>query len=284
MSGATSRVHYFHADANALGGQLTQPESKMVPIQAPISLPTVGGSGIARAPLYNLDSILSFDSAESQVSGSVTQGRPSWTTSASSSIATLNVLNILQVKQMVVHMKAEHPQQSGQQTPSLTLAGTSFPILQLGNHSVTVTLDFGPYAVQDGGLYPAVGPLNDDAFLQWAFSTQSGAHSSDPAAQAAALKAFKAAAQTRNSVLCSIVKTVTIDETTEPFPGTVDRYVITYPGLGVISLGEFIVDDNSFHLTMIRIDLDTSVPGSTKSGMQGQVGILSAHVNGTTQP
>ena len=73
MEPTIKRVHYYHADANALGGHYKTPLEQQIPVQAPLSLPPVGGYATARVGAFQLDGVLSFKGAYTQVSGGVSE-------------------------------------------------------------------------------------------------------------------------------------------------------------------------------------------------------------------
>src|SRR5579872_6803986 len=109
MESPSKRVHYYHADANAFGGHLTTPFEKIVPVQAPLSLPVVGGYATARAGAFQLEGIVSFASAYTQVAGSVSEKNGAWTTLATSAVEGVNVLDILTADRVVSQILTEHP-------------------------------------------------------------------------------------------------------------------------------------------------------------------------------
>ncbi len=55
--------------SNALGGHIKTPFEADYPVQAPLSLPPVGGYATARSSAFQLQGILSFANAYTQVAG-----------------------------------------------------------------------------------------------------------------------------------------------------------------------------------------------------------------------
>ncbi len=67
MDDQVRRTHFYHADASAVGGRIDRPFQQIVPVQAPLSLPAVGGFATARTGDFRFDGILSFQAAQTQV-------------------------------------------------------------------------------------------------------------------------------------------------------------------------------------------------------------------------
>ncbi len=76
MRSDAKKVFYFNADANSLGGFIEKPFQKIVPSQASVSLPPVGGHATTQTEAFNFEGIISCRSAYTRVTG--TQARPRW--------------------------------------------------------------------------------------------------------------------------------------------------------------------------------------------------------------
>ena len=70
MDNQAPRTHFYHADANAIGGRIERPFNKIVPVQAGLSLPASGGYATHRSDDFDFEGLMSFRRAESKVSGS----------------------------------------------------------------------------------------------------------------------------------------------------------------------------------------------------------------------
>jgi len=72
MDDKATRTHFYHADASAIGGRIERPFEQVVPVQAPLSLPAVGGYATARSEDFRFQGILSFQAAQTQVREALT--------------------------------------------------------------------------------------------------------------------------------------------------------------------------------------------------------------------
>src|SRR5690349_17190753 len=61
---------HFHAEAHAFSASFIRPDVVPVPAQAPVSLPSIGGSAHSRVDNFRQDALVRFTLAESHVSGS----------------------------------------------------------------------------------------------------------------------------------------------------------------------------------------------------------------------
>jgi len=99
-----AKVFYsFRADANALGGRLEQPERKIVPTVAPVSLPSVGGETTAQSGPFSFDNIVKCKSAYSRVTGRETEGG-SVTIVSTAVIEGLNILEVIEADRIVAQL------------------------------------------------------------------------------------------------------------------------------------------------------------------------------------
>jgi hypothetical protein len=272
---ATDRVHYFHATADVLSAQFQRPLDQAITPQAFAQLPEEGGYLSQRAENYRLEGILSFHSAYTQVAGNESP-KPGhgWTTLATSVVEGLNVLDVVTADRVVAQVSTEHPPEG--HVPAVTFLGTRFENLKIGGHDVKPELNLDvcgprpsndkPY-IEDPGFLNAVSQqyaqINNAKELPvWG---QQKYHSDllDPTK----IKQLGDKAK----VECSLVSRVG-----EMPRGRAFGPVIEVPEFGKVFLAELTVDRDSFHLTMIRLDLGCVADGS------GQ--IASLKVNGNTRP
>lgn len=170
MEANIKRVHYYHADTNALGGHIKTPFQQAVPVQAPLSLPPVGGYATARASAFQLQGVLSLAGAYTQVAGSVSEKNGAWTTVATSVVEGVNIHDILTADRLVSQIATEHPREG--YDPKVTFIGTRFDNLRIGGYPLDVALDLG-LCSPGGDRYPAKSCFEDESFLAgpWPNST-----------------------------------------------------------------------------------------------------------------
>lgn len=252
------RTHTFHADASAFGGHIEQPFEKIIEAQAPLSLSPDGGYGSARADNFRVEGLFAFKSAYTQVSGIISRKRPGWTTLVTSVIEGLNIAEILTADRVVAQIITEHPAEMGKYAPSVNFVGTRFDNLRIGSTQIEVDLDLDlckPEKTDSHG-YPDKHTMDDPSFLQRLKARQ-----------------YNPAGGEKAQVQCSLFEKATIKG---KLPGTLQGNVLTIPGFGKAMLAELIVDANSYHLSMLRLELGSPTKGS--------VGIGVGSGNGTSDP
>lgn len=253
------RTHSFHADASAFGGQLEQPFERIIPAQAPLTLSPDGGYSSARIDYFAVESLFSFKSAYTQVSGIVSKKRPGWTTLTTSVIEGLNVGEIFLADRVVSQIITDHPAAEGKYAPRVNFVGTRFDNLRIGSCPIDVDLDLDLCAPEkaDPEGFPEQRTMDDPRFL--GCLQQRGQ--------------YNPAVKGKSQIECSLVEKITPKG---KLPGTIQGNVLTIPGFGKISLAELIVDSNSFRLSMFRLELGCP----TKGGISGGNGTA----NGSTAP
>ena len=294
MDSKQPRVHFYHADASAVGGRIERPFEQIVPVQAPLSLPTVGGHAASRSEKFRYQGLISFEVAESQVSGSFNEQNGTWTTQVSSAIENLNVLNVVTADRVVAQISTEHP--ATKYVPRVSFSGTQFVNLRIGGRLVDpiLNLDF----CDQEGEYPGQPCIQNSEFLRRVDEQYSAmrpqqentAKSSQQLKQEAApdsawlqelypvprseeeKQTLSKQAKERGMVLCSLVQKIHHGGCPwDPF-----GHVFAIPDFGKIFLGELLLDHDSFHLIMIRLQLGCPVKGTLSLG--------DTRTNGSTIP
>jgi hypothetical protein len=273
MRSDVKRVFYFHAEANSLGGFIEKPLQKIVPSQACVSLPAVGGHAATRTAAFNFEEVVSCRSAYTRVTGQHSrQGGPS-STVVTSVIEGLNILEVVTAERIVAQISAEHPVDGG--FPQVSFTGSRFEGLKIGGRDASPVLhsSFAEGAPKEGITWPlfqktarqqaaklvksAKGEESGDAF-QWVI---------DRYGWIAADRDSKAA----GCVLCSLVEGVD-----RAIPGRSICHIVNIPNFGRIVFGEVLAFPASVQLFMIRAELGCATSG----GMNVCGGV----VNGTTVP
>ncbi|HKW18559.1 MAG TPA: hypothetical protein VJO35_13715 [Terriglobales bacterium] len=266
------RIHYYHADTTALGGYIDAPIDQMLPVIAPLSLPPVGGYAVARAERYRLEGILSFESAYTQVAGSVSRQNGAWTTMATSVIERLNILDVVAVDRIVSQVATEHPREG--YDPTVTFLGTQFQNMMIGGCSVDVVLNRNlcQQALGSDG-FPKTCLFEDQQFLATVEKQyrDMSAIKNAPAWVRERYAWDNAQRERRGNVVCSVVSRVEKD-----FPGSAFGNVLEIPGFGKVFLGELLVDHNSFRLIAMRLELGCPASGS--------IGVGTSTIEGRTYP
>jgi hypothetical protein len=284
MDANTKRVHYYHADASALGGSLQRPVAQIVPVQAPSSLAPVGGYGSAQVGEFQIEGILSFTSASTQVAGSVSKENGAWTTLVTATVEGLNVGEILAADRMVAQISTEHPLVGYQ--PKVNFVGTKFENLRIAGSPITpvLNLDLCSQGQTNTAGYPVAACVDDPEFVNAVGAQYNQITNANSLPDWVTDRQIPAWVQQqyhwntsqpnvaqKGSIVCSLV-----EEITGEFPGTPFGHVLEVPGFGKVFLAELVVDRNSYQLTMVRLELGSPV--------QGQFSMATGKGNGTTAP
>jgi hypothetical protein len=280
-SAANDRVHYFHADASALGGYLTRPAQQIIPVQAPLSLPAAGGYASARAENFHLEGVASCKSAFTEVLGRLSEeeGR-GWITTVTSVVEGLNLFDVITADRLVAKISTEHPLVGN--IPSVTFQGTSFENLKIAGHSVDLTLDLDICDRGKGRGYPSQPTINDERFLARVGEQYERMNDANnlpawvedrtvPDWIKGRYNSEIVRAGKEGSVVASVVK-----ETDGEFQGRPFANVFEVPGLGKVFLGELLVNTQSYRLSTLRVEL--------RGRVHGHFGGSIAESNGHTYP
>ena len=283
MDNQVRRTHFYHADASAVGGRIDRPFQQILPVQAPLSLPAVGGFATARVGDFRFDGILSFQAAQTQVSGSFDERNGNWTTLVSASIEGLNILNVITADRVVAQISTEHPRDG--YTPRVSFVGTQFENLRIGGCPINPVLDLGLCDQAGAGDYPKQPCIENPAFLkrvgEFRQNMRSGQTDANDPAWHRCLdwleeryplpQADESRLKERSAVLCSLVQEIQGD-----CPGKRFGHALVIPEFGKIFLGELLLDHNSFHLIMLRLEMGSPTKAVITSG--------DTRTNGSTYP
>jgi hypothetical protein len=270
MADTGKRTHVYNAEGNALGGILTQPLNQTIPSQANASLPEVGGLVQANLGSFHYEKVVACASSYVHVTGSVSPKSGGWSTLATSVVEGLNILEIVTADRVISRVTTEHPAVG--YTPKVTLVGSNFINLRIAGFPVEAVLNFKLLNPPD--KYPDSPWLKNAAFLE-TIRQQYRSRAKTPVA-----KEFEerfgwietdAGIEQRGSVVCSLVDRITGD-----FPGETSGNMVYIPEVGKFFFGEYIVDQASFQLTMIRAELGCPFGG----GITAAISV----VNGSTYP
>ena len=103
-------MYLYHADALALGGTVVRPVPDIIESQVACSLPTAGGTASSRSGRFEYKGLISFESAQSSLTGNVEtrNGVPFNVTRVSVVIEGLNILHMVMADRIVARLAAEH--------------------------------------------------------------------------------------------------------------------------------------------------------------------------------
>jgi hypothetical protein len=284
------RKHTYHAEADVLTADLTLPLRSEVRPQAYVKIPGGGGYLSERAEDFRLESVISFESAYTQVAGNPSD-KPigGWVTLATSVVEGLNVLDVVTADRVVAQLSADHPKEG--YVPKVTFLGTRFEGLKIAGVPITpvIDLDFCAAYPGDNTLYLEDGAfrakvekhrntLGNDAGVREPYSGTMP----DPGKLDAEWKRYIKEEQKKELrpdafVTTSLVSSIKVEEGFEgKLTGSQYGNVIVVPEFGKIFLAELRVDCDSFELTMIRLKMGCFASGTMTAS--------SGKMNGSTVP
>lgn len=134
----TPRIPFrFHAHGQALGGLFRHPLWSLIPAQASVTLPTIGGHAVARIENYHFQDFVCFKSADTQISGKQRRD-DAFVTHASTVVKGLNILGRVTADTIVSRLTSIH---SPKEPEGHIIAEDSrFEGLKIDGEDVKVTL------------------------------------------------------------------------------------------------------------------------------------------------
>jgi hypothetical protein len=266
-------THRYHAEASALKGTLILPISQEIEPQVHAKLPEVGGYLTQRADLYRLESIISFRSAYTHVSGALSdKSDGGHTTLTTTVVEGLNVMEVVTADRIVGQMITDHPLEGKGYIPSISFLGTRIENLRIAGEPIELQFDhdiFGSKPVDDLP-YTADAGFVSRVNRQYQRIRQ---NKNLPTAVQERYNRLFSTLGTSEEVECSL-----IDQVAGFVPGTIAGNVITIPGFGTITLAKLTVKHEdpheqtnvptktTFHLTMMDLKLGCAVHGNVPIG------------------
>jgi hypothetical protein len=277
MSEVNERTHRFEAETIVLSGQLDLPVSQKIEPQANSKLPERGGYVNQRSDGFRVETIISFRSAYSHVSGSksLKPGR-GWDTLTTTVVEGLNVMEVLTADRVVGQTITEHPLRG--YVPTISFLGTRFENLRIAGYPVELEFDhniFGPKPLDDA-------PYTQDAGVISRVARQYDRIGSNKDLPEELSKLYNRLSPTlgkSEAVECSLV-----NQAAGRYPGKTFGHIIRVPGFGIITLAKVTVKHEkphertkvprktTFTLTMIDLQLGCPTQGHIPVGDGGSNG------------
>lgn len=214
--------HSFMASAFAIAGEVKEPVRQRIRKTVFTSLAPDGGSFEQDMREFRISSLLTFDSAHTQVAGSKTA--EVWRTSALSTIEGLNLFDVITADRVVLRISIECPRDRTRPA-NISFLGTRVENLRIGGMTVDITLESQPL-LQDQ-LPANLERIEDVVGLP--------------------LFADILEITDKNAPRYSLVRNMRSDQSIK-----LSRNMLEIPGLGTLLLGELTVIGNSYEVVMIR--------------------------------
>jgi hypothetical protein len=129
----------YHASAYSVSAEFERPKKHSLAPQASVVLAGHGGHGSNRASTYNVDGLISFKNAYSEVGGSFDDCHGLHTTHAWSVVEGLNVADMLTADRVVARMAVYHSPTKGAEA-TYDITGSYFENLRIAGHPIKVEL------------------------------------------------------------------------------------------------------------------------------------------------
>lgn len=269
---------YYHADANPIGGTIHRPFSGFIPSNASISLPLVGGFLEKQGRGRKWKNTVTYTSESTHVSGSrkdEANGGP-WTTQVSATIEGLNILEVVTADKIVAQLSVAHSPDGG--SPTVSVVGSQFINLRISGMQIEPVIKYDLFADHDRSTeknpakrypqqpWPQQPKLLDKARAQYDKARDGYLNRYQkeelPDWYTHHFRSSDAGGEhdDRDYILCSLVDS--IPGVSEEFPGFVCGHVIRVPDFGKVYLGELLVHNRAYTVSMIRAELGSPVGGS----------------------
>jgi hypothetical protein len=265
MQSDAKKTFYYHADANSLGGFIEKPFRRIIPSQASVSLPSVGGFATTRTEAFNFEEIVSCRSAYTRVSGSQVAEDGPWSMTVTSVVEGLNILEVITAERLVAQVSVEYPRDGGYL--EVSLAGSSFDGLRLGGFDASPTLNS---TLLRGAKVRLTLPAFRQTGREQAGRMIRGVEENQNRDDFRwVLDRFGWMAADREPeedrcVLCSLV-----DGVDRAVPGTTFGHFVEIPDFGRIFLGELLACPSSVQLSLIRAELGCGTSGKVNGAAVG---------------
>ena len=136
------RTFLYHALASGVSGKITEPFQDLVEVQGASAIPTTGGHSFSRVENFRYKDIFSFRSSTTTTTGSFSDAKQRYTTSATVTIEGLDILSVVKADRVVARLVSEQPK-NPEEGPVFTIAGSHFENLQVAGCRLPVRPDFG---------------------------------------------------------------------------------------------------------------------------------------------
>jgi hypothetical protein len=275
------RIHIYNAQATAVTGSLRLPLMQEIRSQARIELPEKGGYISQHLHSFNLEGVLSYRSAYTQLAGNrSTKPGQGWSTLTTSVVEGLNVLDVVTADRVVGQMITEHPLEG--HVPSVNFLGTRFENLRIGGHPVALDLNLnilGGRTANDVSYAHEPGVVERVASQHKRILDQGDL----PVDLRERYNRLSSSVRGAESFECSLV-----NQATGSLPGRSFGHIITIPDFGKVVLGKLIVTSEdvkpgtqsprktTIKLTMIDLELGCAIDGG--------ISIVGGDTNGGTMP
>jgi hypothetical protein len=264
------RFHY-HAHAIALAGEVTHPFHEIIDVQAPATIPSMGGISSSHAERYRLPGIVMHHGARSRASGKHNPEAKTHEAMAHVGVEGLNIEDVLTVDFVTAHLTAiYHADHGDDQEPEITPRGSMFHRLRIAGRDIilepnvdlyhelnTMAKVKKAYSDNTNGFKDA---LDRDAFI-----------GQEPVLPKSHYRFFpwrtcKPAGDLPQRHGHTVVPLFVVKNADEPGVFEVRGNVVYVPNFGRIHLGEMVITPYERRVTMIYADLGSPADADLAAG------------------
>jgi hypothetical protein len=260
MNATIDRVFFYHGHGAALGGTITRPFNAVIDTQAAAAVPITGGHGRAQTGRFvfahkqpGMPDVVSFDSAETDVTGSQQNGV--YTTVVTTTVNGLNVCNVLTADKVVAKLTSTRNLSTDVET-RVEPTGSDIKGLKILGKPVTVDLDTQLFRDHDTHNSFRQRYNLDPQFRQTARKRLCW-DANDNTVPQPVRERYKwrtqpeALTDAGKLLPCSLVKQVQCAS-----PGVTSyANVLIVPDFGTVYLAELLMTENQRRLAVLRLDL-----------------------------
>jgi hypothetical protein len=261
------KTFYFQADGHSLGGHIKQPSAKMIASQAHSSLPAVGGDVTTSTGAFSHDSIISCRATYTTISGREHKSDGPWSMAITSVIEGLNILEVVTAERIVAQINIEHS--VGNKYPIVSFVGSRYEQLKVSGYDVEPKMNTKLLNVNGSGGNPVNHKLFQKVSREQGGKIVKSAVGADAKWVRDRFGWMDSSPGEDRCVLCSLV-----DGVDPAIPGKSYCHVLEIPEFGRIFLGEFVSQQGSPRLSMIRAELGCSVEGHMSAAVVGGGGVM----------
>lgn len=267
MRSHAQKIFYYNASASSLGGVLHTPIKRLIPTQASVSLPGVGGHAQQRAEAFHLDDVVSCSGTYTHVSGHQLIEDGPVNVLITAVVEGLNILEVVTADRVVAQLSLEY--REGHKFPTVSLAGSKFENLRIAGFDPRISYNPTLLGLREKGndlLPPLEWPVFYETGRAQAVKLVDGIvadHGGDAYRWLAERIDWMASSEIPegDTVLCSLVNGIDAQ-----IPGNSYGHFVDIPHFGRLYLGEVIAHGNFVELTMVRAELGCATSGSVTAG------------------
>lgn len=256
-------MHFYNAQAHALGGVLRRPISQVVNGGADSSLSSTGGYHSTQAASFQIANILSFTSAQTQAMGSYDTGELAHNSTATAVVEGFNFQNIVTCDRIVSQLNVRFFD-SGD-VPEIVPTGCQFIGLRINGFAVSADLNIGVFSAAHS-LAQLRTMYTADPALRASLDTISLWRENPDNLPAKLKERVISSAPDQLPESRGIVVTSLLQNPISVGGATTHGNVLEIPGFGLVHFAEFILTDNTRRLNMLRFELGCPTDGDLVSG------------------